>query len=278
MNDYMKRFLIAALFLFVSFVSAAQSREVEVQGVTGEYIWMDNSEVTPKQARENALADAKSRAMNQAGVAERITEDFVVVSNDRGQSGAGYSGSSRTGGVVRISNMREETELRRGTGFNYLVVKVTADFTVRIYNEMPDPEFRIRVGGVAKSYSLDRGQALLTFNITSSRSGYLKIFAIPENNAGVMLYPNAYETRGMLNEGERVFFPTVKTLDYPLSIDDPGVSVETNRLIFVYTKDNVPYMDDVVDHQGVLCWIARLKPDRFTMVTETFMITRQGAR
>ena len=92
----------------------------------------------------------------------------------------------------------------------------------------------------------------LTFSFKPTSERYLKIFNVTDHDAFI-LYPyadpdNSYlndETEKLFMKNEKVNFPVNKNMDYYFEISDKTKDKEYNLLIFVFTKKNIPFYDEV---------------------------------
>ena len=77
----MKRFILIALCIF-SFSASYANEVVRVRKAVGR--WEVSDDITPKQAEEKALNEAKKEALRMAGVMENVWSVFGQVTADNG--------------------------------------------------------------------------------------------------------------------------------------------------------------------------------------------------
>jgi hypothetical protein len=237
---------------------AAQYRDIPVKGAQGEWTV---SNITPEEATEKALVEAKINALRKSGVEENVSSMATLFSDNSGQAYAEISTNETRGTIIDFAIVEQKPEIITMDGTNMVRMKVTIDATVRIYEKSADPSFAIKIKGIKAVYAQD---ASLSFSVTPNKKGYLKIFVFEHDLSGALLYPNPDEPNRLCEAGRQIDFPTTNRITYRLTKHNPLSDEETNRMIVVYTKDDVPYMKTQMDYHSVLNWLARISPDRQT--------------
>jgi hypothetical protein len=237
----------------------------DMKGVEGRWPIVN---ITPEQAREKAIEEAKREALRKAGVAERITASDVLSTSDRNeQMFNSFSSIELNGSVTNYEVVRDELEKNSIDGQFYSVVTINA--TVKKYVTTLDPEFKIDVRGL-RSNGYRNGEAI-AFSVNPNREGYLKIFLFENTDAATQLFPNAYEPNRKMNAKETVHFPTVRSIEYNAE-KSTAERQEHNLLLFVYTKSDVPFYG-ATTYQRVLGWINSIEPNGREVVVEQLLIT-----
>ncbi|MDR1680356.1 MAG: DUF4384 domain-containing protein [Prevotellaceae bacterium] len=266
----MTRYFLILLLLAQGTWLGAQYRDIAVEGAQGAW---PASNITPEEAAEKALTEAKIAALRKAGVAENVTSIATLFSDNSGQAYAEVSKNETRGTIIHFTVRERQPEVMTDeSGASLMQIRVTIDATVRIYETGADPRFAIKIGGIKASYA---EHELLSFSITPSGDGYLKIFVFEYDQSGALLFPNEAEPGRLLKAGRQVDFPTTRGITYRLAKIDPLSAVEANRMIIVYTKDEVPYMEPQMDFHSVLNWLARISPDRQTTGFVQYSITKK---
>jgi hypothetical protein len=249
-------------------LSGAQNDDIKIKGAQGEW---SISNITPEQAYDKALIEAKFEALRKAGIDESINAINSLYSTNEGNDYTGISSIELGGEVIDFTIVDKKIEQKRAGKLDALIAKVTIDAVVRKYKKKRDSSFQIKVSGIERSY---KDGDYLTFSFTPHKNGYLKIFAFEDNNEGYLLYPNTYEKKQSFQSGELVKFPVSKEFNYELAKINPSKATENNLLIFVYTKNDIPFFEEDINYHSVLNWIAKISPDERVEVRNLFQITK----
>jgi hypothetical protein len=249
-------------------MSLAQNKDIKIKGAKGEW---SISNITPEQAYEKALIEAKFEALRQAGIDESINAINSLYSTSEGNDYTGISNIELGGEVIDFTVVDKKIEQEKGSKSDKLIAKVTINAVVRKYDKKRDSSFQIKIENLENSYK-DGGS--LTFSFTPHKAGYLKIFVFEDDKSGSVLYPNEYEKNILFEGGKKVKFPISREMDYSLAKIDNTKEVENNLLIFVYTKNDVPFYEKDINYHSVLNWIAKISPDERVEVRNLFQITK----
>ncbi|MDR2058264.1 MAG: DUF4384 domain-containing protein [Dysgonamonadaceae bacterium] len=250
------------------FISNAQNDDIKIKEAKGEWVI---SNITPEQAYDKALVEAKFEALRIAGIDESINTINSLYSTNEGNDYTGISNIELGGEVIDFTVVEKKIVQEHHAGFEVLIAKVTINAVIRKYKKKRDSSFQIKVEGIERSY---KDNDLLTFAFTPYKNGYLKIFAFEDDNSGYLLYPNNYEKNERFQAGLQVKFPISKEFDYKLVKINNSKTVENNLLIFVYTKNDVPFFEEEVNFHSVLNWIAKITPDERTEIRNLVQITK----
>lgn len=248
--------LFLVLFLF-SLPSTAQ-KIVKVTGVKGlAYITGD---VSPNQAKVQALNDAKINALKAAGIGENIKSYQLLFTSQEKNDYSQFFNSdiqSEIQGAVESFSIVNETTVKKSDFELYL--EITIDAAVIKYETKPDITFDANIEGLKAVYN---NYDNLVFTITNSQNCYLTIFNINDSEATLM-FPNAYEKQNSLLAKQSYKFP-LGNVDYELETNLKDK--ESNRLIFVFTKTEIPFIkmdkDQVTTSEAIFSWIYSIMPDQ----------------
>lgn len=217
-------------------------------------------DVSPNQAKTQALNDAKIKALKAAGIGEQIKSYQLLFSSQQKNDYSQFFTSdiqSEIQGAIQTYSIKSE-RIYCKSEFE-IVCDVTIDADVIKYDAKPDVSFDANIEGIKAVYNNDDR---LIFTVKSTQTCYLTIFNITDKEAFV-LYPNAYEKHTKLNPMELSKYPTVK-IDYTLHTDMK--QQETNRLIFVFTKTQLPFIkmdkSQITTHENIFSWIYSIMPDQ----------------
>lgn len=259
-----RTFLTALLTLLIVTVSNGQETR-KLENVKGE--WIISNDITPIQARENAINYAKVEALRKAGVPEYVAESNLMYKSEKQMQLKEVYESLTTvdvsGEISEFSIIKEE---KRVNEFGNLIYEVWINATVTVHKNSKDPGFDIEVKGVRESYlSPDK----LIFEVSPLKDGFLTIFILSEQESGV-IFPNRLERQEKL-EGQKVYkFPKSKALDYEVTSDN---SVEVNYLLLLYTKREIPFVGDQTP-ENILRFIAKIDPSEKCLKSFSLLIKK----
>ena len=264
-NNYFLCFLIllAASNLFAQKVS-------RVSGIIGAAFIA--GDVSPNQAKAQALNDAKINALKAAGIGEHINSyDLLFTSQQKNDYSQFFSSDiqSEIQGAVQSYEIKSEKTYCKSE--YEIVYEVTIDASVIKYETKPDITFDANIENVKGTYN---NEDKLTFSVKTTQPCYLTIFNITDKEA-FMLYPNAYEKQAICKPMEACIYPIAK-IDYTLHTDLK--QQETNRLIFVFTKTLFPFIkmdkEQITTHENIFTWIYSILPDQRKIEYLTFSISK----
>ncbi len=230
----------------------------KVRGIEGKY--EISRHITLEQAEKKALEEAKIAALRKAGVSEKLWSITGMVNE---QVGSEFSqafskmSTSQMDGVIHIIG-EPEYEVRTIDGVSYAVATIDAEVKKGI---SIDPTFQIDMNGLAGVYA--EGD-LVTFTIKLyGHDAYVKIFWFDENS-GALIFPNIYETKNYLLQGQEYSFPMSNLLDYKMERTDKSKEVEKVYVFAIATKEDVPFLKDEVSFESMLDWMYTIDADKRT--------------
>ena len=234
-NNYFLLFIIAIL---LSPLAEAQKTQ-KVRGIKG--IAYMNETVSLKEAKAQALNEAKINALKSAGVIENINSYEVLMSTQENKDFSQYF----TSGILTdlqgaISNYKIVKDFQvNKKNENEFSVEVVIDAEVLFYDTKPDPNFDVKLEGVRNIYV---NKENLNFSVTPTEDCYLKVFNWSEGIA-TMVYPNSYENAMLLKKDVKTVFPISK-VNYQLETE--GMADEKSKWIFVFTKTKCKHNFQIV--------------------------------
>ena len=230
-----------------------------------------SGDISPNQAKAQALNNAKINALKAVGIGEHINSYQLLFTSQQKNDYSQFFTSdiqSEIQGAVQWYEVKSEKTYCKSE--SEIICEVTIDASVIKYETKPDVNFDANIEGVKGAYNNDDK---LTFSVKTTQSCYLTIFNITDKEA-FMLYPNAYEKQVKCNAMELYKFPIAK-IDYTLHTD---MKQETNRLIFVFTKTPILFikMDkaQLTTHENIFSWIYSIMPNQRKVVYLTFLIQK----
>ena len=259
------KFILIIFSVLISSLLFAQT--IEIKNVIGEGILSGNT--SPNEARLEALNNAKLNALRKAGIEENINSYQLLYSNQKENEFSQFFTSDiqiELKGVVKSYQILSEETLKNKQ--NELVVKVIINAEVVKYETQPDFKYNVNVTGVKSAYNKNDN---LTFEITVTQDSYLQIFNITDTEV-YLFYPNPYEKQTLIGANNKLSFP-ISNIEYQLSTEK---KTETNRLIFVFTKQIIPYIkmdsNQITSQEDVFSWIYSLPPDVRKVEYKTFIL------
>jgi len=277
----MKNTLIILFLSIVCITNSYSQKTVKVHRVKGECII---SNITPEQAKEQAIQEAKREALRRAGVSENVgTSSLLKTSENKEGIKQLFNEISTVEINGEVLSYTVTNENKRINEFNNIVVEVTLDAEVIKYDKKRDLSFDIKVDGIDEQY---KNEQVLAFEFTPSEDGYLKIFNMNDTE-NMLIYPYSDITNKSLNDvperlfkkNEKVSFPintnfgnpVTKETGYILSTEKRN---EFNHLVFVYTKQNIPFYEKI-NYRNIISWIYSISPDQRVVKYFGFVITNK---
>lgn len=249
-------FLTVCLLLTAN-IKAQQIKQVK--GAKGEGIIAGR--ISESEARREALNQAKVEALRLAGVSEHLQSYELLFRSEVDHDYSEFFGSDIQSELQGAVQQYQVVEEKRGVDpvSNLFIIEVTIDATVILYDTGPDPAFQVEVNGIKGVY--ESGETL-TFSVFSSMDAHLNIFNITDHSASLM-YPNPWEQRKTIPAEKEISFP-FGYVDYYLEPEKNAP--EMNRLIFVFTKEPVPFLhyrgeEQATTAEQIFSWIYGLTPD-----------------
>jgi hypothetical protein len=256
-------FSLLSLFICASRVAMAQETK-KVKQVKGE--WVLSNDITPAQARENAINEAKAEALRQAGAPEIISSSNVLFHTEQSQMKELFESLTTTDVTGEISDLNVTREDKSINKDGSIVYQVWIDAKVILHKNPRDPGFGFDIKGIQDIYhSPDK----LVFTIMPWKEGYITLFILSDKD-GSQLYPNKMELQQKLNGQQNYSFPLSKGLDFEVSTD---ANSEVNYLLVLLTKDDIPFMQDGTP-ENVLRFVAGIDPSQKYVKTYSFLIKK----
>jgi hypothetical protein len=246
----------------VAFTIAVQAQTEKVKDVPGSAALVN---ITPEQAKQRAIDDAKAEALRLAGVEEWVQSvNFLETreSNNKVTDFFHSLTSVQSMGEVVSWSLVKENKIKDELG--NLRYDVVIDAEVRIYKTRPDPEFQVDVDGVKTVY---KNGDNLEFSVLPNRTGYLSVFIVDHESNVVQLFPNQEEKMIKMVEAQRYAFPMSKHYRYEVFTN---LREEANYVFFLFTKSNIPYRGD--SFQSFIEYVYRIEPWERFMNMERIMI------
>ncbi|MEJ1240261.1 DUF4384 domain-containing protein [Chryseolinea sp. T2] len=237
-----------------------------VQDVQGQ--WVISNDITPVQARERAIDQAKAEALRLAGVPEYVAESNLTYKTEKDLALKDIHESLTSIDVSgEISSFKVVREEKHKNEFGNLMYDVWIDATVVLHTSARDPGFTMSVNGIRDSY---RSPEELVFDILPSKEGFLNIFIISDRES-THLFPNKIEKQEKFEGGKSYKFPRSRALDYEVSSQ---AGMEVNYVVLLYTKMEVPFLQEETP-ENILKFIANIDPSQKCLKTYSILIRNE---
>ncbi len=267
--------LLRSLIVFISILFCAihtvaqESVKVHVQGIS------ISTNLSPIQAKHEALKDAKYKALIKAGISENINRSSILMQNENKESISELFNeliSTNVNGEVILDSIISEQKTFNEYGNMELKLDILA--TVYKTSSKNDCSFFIKVKGVKERYCK---AGLLSFSVTPSQDGYLYIFNINESEA-TLIYPYSDKATGIKDnvqkfiQKQEILFPIHPAFKpgYELVLPN-NKTKEVNRLLFVFTKKEVPFIGNE-NIKDIYSWLAIIPQYSKSTIIKEFVI------
>jgi len=256
----MKHIIVLITLLIVTSTLLAQKKiSVTAQGS------YEARDLTLEEVKKKAIDEAKRNAMVKAGISENVqVSDFLYTFEDDEKFQEIFQSfvSTETGADIIVE---EVEELNRDINeFGNILIEVEIKAVVYKHKNEKDPTFKFKVEGIKELYY---EKDPVNFSFKPTKDGYLRIFNVTDKTAFI-LYPYKDPAYSYLNDNperffkknEKVDFPVNKNMDYYFEISDKNKDKEYNLLIFVYAKENIPFLEDI-NVGSIMEWIYEIPID-----------------
>jgi hypothetical protein len=261
-KNTMRKFTIVLLLQIGLFANAQEITRVE--NATGRYVIAGS--ISEDEARTKAIAQAKIDALRKAGVTENIQSYEMLYKSEIGNKFDEvfmYDMFSEIHGAVKKYDI---VKIDKGIDeFKNFYIEAVIDAEVVLYASAKDPTFQVNIDGIKQGY---QSGERMRYTVTPTHDCYLNIFNLYENNAS-LIFPNHFEKSRLFIAGEKVEFPISEFID-GYTLEKSTKEPETNNLVFVFTKDHIPYIkfklnqegDQITSFEDISAWLFSISPDR----------------
>ena len=244
------------LSLVVAISAYSLNETTKTVKVRGEYAVLQSSSTLQwQQAPELAREEAKRIAIEKVCGTKVNVWDKVEITG-RGESFNSLSINQTDGEIVEFDIIEEGTyqsDVRKVETIFFCEAKVIVKRGVAA-----DPNFVADVTGIQSVYYEGDG---ITFNVKPYQDCYLKVFLFVDATTGYRIYPNNLETPFLLLANKDVLFPTKDYWEYSVT-KDTDAPFETNRLVFVFTKEERPFYQETTSREEIEKWMALIPNDK----------------
>lgn len=281
--------IIIIIFYFSPFIIFSQ------KNVTVYHKEYCSEDITPKKCKDEALKQAKEEALRKAGIGESIKSfrllSSVSIDNNltqvfNKQTFLDFNGFIENFEFVQEPKMGFDNELGR----SYFDLKITAK--VKKYKSKHDPQFLIEIDSLESKYN-SNSQNLKIF-IKPNQDCFLKIFYL-NNSLAEMIYPLkvSQKTKNIELKKDPRYKKTLerfknkkllanKVFNQVNYINaDTDQEIEIGKLIFIITKDDIPFYEVNENEDGyfsetdinkIINWYMKIEPDRKNIIYRQFTL------
>ena len=251
-------FFLTIVFFCNTSVHSQKKKKVHVMGTS---ISLDK---TPKDALKDAKKNAKENALKKAGITELISVSRILFEessiNDHTNQFNEISSIESNANIIIDSIYQEKKSFDK---FGNMIVSVEIDATVFKYKKERDPTFFFKIDELKDIYYENE---YLSFSFIPSQDGYLNIFVLNEMGS-ILLYPFEDINQKYLSDVKNKLFRKNEKVSFPIhKAFRPGYTVELetenmeelSTFIFVFTKNNITWMENKIEKKTILNWIYRI--------------------
>jgi hypothetical protein len=261
----MKPCLILLIMLLLPYSSIGQNSLANIRG-SGT---VEISNITPEEAKIQAIKLAKVDALNKAGVPE-LFSDFsslrkIQNHNDFRQEFHQIMTSEVIGFVESYEVISDSLWIDRDQNI-FKDVSIIADVIKFDLDASWFSHEAIKISGIQSSYS---NNSKLSFSIKFLSDGYVAIFLTNDTEVQ-RIYPNKYEIPRHYYSGTEQQFPRDPGIDYRVSTIK---NIELNTLIVIFSKEEL-IIDKSVQFDELLEFVAKLNPNKRKIQVIDFTIRK----
>jgi hypothetical protein len=249
---------------------------------TGEASAVGGEDVPIARLRQQALTQARVKALEQAGVS--IQSTAVSVKSESGRNyidmyGA-FAQSSALGIIAEEKNVNVTTDVSTENGITLVRVKVSLEARITVPEGKPDYTFIV---GLKTSKEVYRAGDYLQLSIESSQDGYLTLFQI-RNDTCYILHPHPLlpVTRNNRIKARSTVEipPRNKPYSFELNLEGGDGKTVTEVIVAVVTKDDYPIggsenVKEYFSMQEYSSWLLSIPLDKRTASSAVVNIVKK---
>lgn len=257
----MRKVWIYILCFSVSLYASSQIRVDEAIGV-----WEVSKDITPAEAAQKALLEAKKEAIRLAGIPEVVNSvSFMVQMVDSIYLDHFQTGISllhiHSQVKVLSQEIKDEYDAKHQRLFKRAII------SAEVYEGVSaDKPTLFRLEGLKNSY---RTGEHLRFSCLSNDSYYFHLFLFTPQET-LLLFPNHYERENYFSSGMRYDFPLNKMIVYEVNKKEDKAKFEQNILLAVATKKNIAF-NELPSISHVFEWLYAIPSEERSEVFYSFL-------
>ena len=264
------RFFLLILIITITNNIFAQKNVISVFGIKGSAFI--NERMTPKEAIQEALNNAKRNALTKAGIGEYLKSSQLFISTSENNSKSSDFINSEIqsqieGEFINIDVLDTVMNIVE----KQIQYTVTIDAKIKRHQEKPDPNFNVNILGVKNVYNKNDS---LHFSVITSLDCYLNLFSWTDNEM-TLIYPNDREGQITLKAGQKYFFP-FRGRGKTYEMINKNIEPEKSKLLFVYTKTPMNFvqfnLNGVSKTETVISWVNAIPFDQKKVINIPILI------
>ena len=257
------------LFFFSLFICLkVKAVIVEVDNVVGTAYIVNN--VSPNQAKEEALNQARQEALRKAGVSESISS---VSSLSTFETNSSFSQYFSEHSLIELSGVLKSYEIVK----EFMAIKdsimieykVVINATVLMDKTTRDASFNVGINGVKPVYT---NGSDLSFTVDATQDCFLYVFHKTKDGIS-LLTPNDFESENKIQKQQTRTYPS-GDVSYALSASKP----EEQNIVFVFLKKqqllNKVFLNEAMSENDFFNWVYQFKRNERIIKGYTFWIVK----
>lgn len=231
------------------------SAQTRVERAEGR--WEVSRDITPAQAEQRALFEAKREALRLAGVPEKVNAlTLHIQTADSLYFDHFFTEVNTLQVLAQVKVIRQEIkrEFDPASGRMIAIAVITADVLPPSETTQMLP---FHIEGLNNTY---RHGDLVNFTLIPGSPCYFHFFVF-DTKGGDCFYPNAYEKGTYFQPDSSYVFPRNRLLAYSIEKENQTARYEQNIVIAVATLRDIPFRGEVNVH-NLFDWLYSIPPEQ----------------
>jgi hypothetical protein len=258
------------IFFYLVLPLGLDSQIIIVKDIVG--IANISGNISPYQARFDALTDAKIKSLQKAGVSENINSYqtlYTYENNNNYEEVFIDETQSQLRGNIKSFNIKNERIYCKNE--NEIVYEITINAEVIKYKSEIDNKFQVNIENLKTNFNVGDD---FSFQFKSTVDCYLTIFDLLDTTA-VLVYSQNEAAKKIIKNSE-IKFPFDGDLHAELSQGNVATS-EPHRLLLVFTKEAYPFIlhnpNYFTSFEKVISWVNSIEPSQKNIQHYSFIIS-----
>jgi len=251
--------VIKLLFPLALLPTHFYSQTVKLKGIIGTS--NISGDISPNEAKKEALTNAKINCLLKAGVSENINSYQTLYTNQSNnkfeQLFTSESQSQLQGNIKSYSIVNEKIYCKNEFEIVYEIV-INAE--VIKYKSEIDNKFQVNIENLKNTYNVGDD---FSFQFKSTVDCYLTIFDLLDTTAA-LVYPRNESSKKII-KNKVIKFPYEGALNTELSPGNVTTS-EPHRLLLVFSKEAYPFIlhdtNYFTSYEKVIGWVNSIEPSQ----------------
>lgn len=255
-------------FLSVFICLKVDAVVVKVDNVLGTAYIVNN--VSPNQAKKEALIQAKQEALRKAGVSENISSVSSLSTFEANNSFSQYFSEHaliELSGVIKNYEIVEEFMAIKDS--KIIEYKVVINATILVDKTTRDASFNVGINGVKSVYT---NGSDLSFTVDATQDCFLYVFHKTKDGIS-LLTPNDFERENKIQKQQTRTYPSGDA-SYVLTANQP----EEQNMVFVFLKKqqllNKVFSNEAMLEKDFFNWVYQFKRNERIIKGYNFWIVK----